>query len=132
MSRASHDGAIVVFLAWWPYGFQNEEDIKMKPYPQQPGEHYYSQQQYPYETEQAGARDEYAVPTYPPNAEHEYYYQQQRQLQEQQVYDRRMNDRRAQPDDECREMFLMNLFLNGCEQRYGFGRRKEDYDKWLH
>ncbi|MBB5019444.1 hypothetical protein HNQ59_002746 [Chitinivorax tropicus] len=127
----------------------------MKTYPQQPGEHYYSQQKYPYEAEQ-GAEERYGdaydaqrepqSSSYPQGAAYDqqadgnyaeqqqryYYEQQQQQMQQQQYYDRRMNDRRAQPDEEYREMFLMNLFLSGYEQRHGFGRRKEDYDKWLH
>ncbi len=44
----------------------------------------------------------------------------------------RDTDRRGKIEDEDREFMLANLLLNGNEQRGGFGRRKEDVDKWLH
>lgn len=44
----------------------------------------------------------------------------------------RDTDRRGKVEDEDREFMLANLLLNGNEQRGGFGRRKEDVDKWLH
>lgn len=44
----------------------------------------------------------------------------------------RDTDRRGTIEPEDREMLMANLLLNGNEQRGGFGRRKEDQDKWLH
>ena len=97
-----------------------------KQYPRAPGEHYYTHQSEPYDQQDLSRGDESAPPSYPPQAV-SYYYENQ-----QSVIDRRLNDRRAQPDEEYREQFLSNLLLNGSEQRAGFGRRQEDYDKWLH
>lgn len=97
-----------------------------KQYPQQPGEHYYTHQSEPHDQQDLSRGDEAATPSYPPQAA-KFYYQTS-----QQAMDRRLNDRRAQPDDEYREQLLANLLLNGNEQRLGFGRRKEDSDKWVH
>ncbi|MDQ5887149.1 MAG: hypothetical protein RL210_2261 [Pseudomonadota bacterium] len=44
----------------------------------------------------------------------------------------RDTDRRGTIEPEDREILMANLLLNGNEQRGGFGRRKEDQDKWLH
>ncbi len=42
----------------------------------------------------------------------------------------RDTDRRSPVADEDRQFLLANLLLNGNEQRSGFGRRKEDVEKW--
>lgn len=44
----------------------------------------------------------------------------------------RDTDRRGAVESEDRDFMLANLLLNGNEQRGGFGRRKEDVDKWVH